>query len=214
MRAASSYKLSGVTRENETLAIIRRVVVVFDISSSTTILEDLMRCERLDVWRNVLITIKELLLDHSRQLEIYKFMGDGWILLFPAETQKDTLFECLNQIKNCFLFEYQERVEPLLQAAPNPLGLTFGIDSGLLIKLEMNEQQEYLGRAINVAARLQGQAKSLAKDGYSNVALISKASFNSLLPEHTDFEIIERRLDLKNITGGENFQCFGVYIED
>lgn len=73
-----------MTRENETLTVIRKLVVVFDISSSTTILEDLMRCERLDVWRNVLISVKEVLMDHPIEFEIYKFMGDGWILLFPA----------------------------------------------------------------------------------------------------------------------------------
>jgi class 3 adenylate cyclase len=203
-----------VTQENENLTVVRKLVVVFDISSSTTILEDLMRCERLDVWRNVLIAIKEEMMRHRKVFEIYKFMGNGWILLFPPETKKDLLFETLNQLVNCFSFEYQIRVEPILQADPSPIGLTFGIDSGLLIKMEMNNQPEYLGRAINVAARLQSQAKSLAKDGYSNVALMSKASFNSLSPDTTDFRATEQRMDLKNITGGEGFQCFGVEICD
>jgi len=202
-----------VTRENETLTIIRKVVVVFDISSSTTILEDLMRCERLDVWRNVLIVLKETLM-YAPAVELYKFMGDGWILLFSPDIKKDELFEFLNQLVNCFLFEFQNNIEPVMQADPNPIGLTFGIDSGLLIKLEMNEQQEYIGRAINVAARLQGQAKSLAKDGYSNIALMSKASFNSLSPDTTEFRTTEQRMDLKNITGGEKFQCFAIEIHD
>lgn len=203
-----------MTRENETLTVSRKLVVVFDISSSTTILEDLMRCERLDVWRNVLIALKKELMGSPLPLEIYKFMGDGWILLFPPETHKEKLFEFLNQLVNCFLFEYQNSVEPIMQADPNPIGLTFGIDSGMLIKLEMNEKSEYLGRAINVAARLQGQAKGLAKDGYSNFVLMSKASFNSLLPEKTEFRTNETRVDLKNITGGEKFQCFAVEMHD
>jgi len=203
-----------VTRDNETLTITRHIVVVFDISSSTTIIEDLMRCERLDVWRNVLIRLKEVLMDHSTEFEMYKFMGDGWILLFPPDTKKDLLLECLNQVKNCYLYDYQEKVEPLLQVDPNPIGLTFGIDSGLLIKLEMNEQTEYLGRAINVAARLQGKAKSLSKDGWSNIALMSKACFNSLMPEETEFRTSEKQVDLKNITGGERFQCFAIEIHD
>jgi class 3 adenylate cyclase len=202
-----------VTRENDSLSIVRKVVVVFDISSSTSILEDLMRCERLDVWRNLLIVLKETLM-YAPAVELYKFMGDGWILLFSPDIKKDELFEFLNQLVNCFLFEFQNNIEPVMQADPNPIGLTFGIDSGLLIKLEMNDQQEYIGRAINVAARLQGQAKSLAKDGYSNVALMSKASFNSLSPDTTEFHTTEQRMDLKNITGGEKFQCFAIEIRD
>lgn len=172
-----------------------------------------MRCERLDVWRNVLIVLKETLM-YAPAVELYKFMGDGWILLFSPDIKKDELFEFLNQLVNCFLFEFQNNIEPVMQADPNPVGLTFGIDSGFLIKLEMNEQQEYIGRAINVAARLQGQAKSLAKDGYSNFALISKACFNSMLPETTEFRTTEKRMDLKNITGGEGFQCFAVEMHD
>jgi class 3 adenylate cyclase len=203
-----------MTRENESLTVVRKLVVVFDISSSTTILEDLLRCERLDVWRNALIALKEVLMDHPLSFEIYKFMGDGWILLFPEDTKKDDLFEFLNQVKNCFLYEYQERVEPVMQANPQPIGLTFGIDSGVLIKMEMNEQPEYLGRAINVAARLQGQAKGFARDGFSNIALMSKASFNSLSPENSDFRTREERVELRNITGGEHFQCFAIEIDD
>jgi class 3 adenylate cyclase len=203
-----------VTIDKDAPIVTRKLVVIFDISSSTTILEDLMRCERLDAWRNVLISIKEVLIDHPIEFEIYKFMGDGWILLFPPDIRKDDLFECLNQIKNCYLYDYQEEVEPLLQVNPNPIGLTFGIDSGFLIKLEMNEQTEYLGRAINVAARLQGQAKGLSKDGYSNFALISKACFNSLMPEETEFRTSEKQVELKNITGGDRFQCFAVEVHD
>src|SRR5262249_19323620 len=103
-----------------------------------------MRCERLDVWRNVLIALKKELMGSPLHVEIYKFMGDGWILLFPPETNKEKLFEFLNLLVNCFLFEYQNSVEPVMQADPNPIGLTFGIDSGMLIKLEMNEKPEYL----------------------------------------------------------------------
>ena len=37
----------------------------------------------------------------------------------------------------------------------------FGIDAGELIRLELNGQVEYLGRAINVASRLQSYTKEL-----------------------------------------------------
>jgi class 3 adenylate cyclase len=201
-----------LTRESDKPEIVRRLVVVFDISSSTSILEELKQCDRLAVWRNLLIELKEFLDAHGVELELYKFMGDGWILLFPEDIRKDELFEYLNNVSSFFMYQYQEYVEPLLQKDPRPIGLTLGIDTGELIRLEMNEQIEYLGRTINVAARLQSAAKSMAAEGYTNVALISKASFNSLQPEKSDFKVSEQRVDLKNISGGDKFQCFALYF--
>jgi len=199
-----------LTRESDKPEIVRRLVVVFDISSSTSILEELKQCDRLAVWRNLLIELKNFLDAHGLDIDIYKFMGDGWILLFPEEVKKEELFEYLNHVSTFYMLQYQEYVEPLLQKDPSPIGLTFGIDTGELIRLQMNEQWEYLGRAINVAARLQSAAKGMANDGYTNVALISKACFNSLRPEKSEFKASEQKVDLKNISGGDKFQCFAL----
>ena len=138
---------------------------------------------------------------------MYKFMGDGWILLFQPDVHSGTLFEFLKAVSSLVLSQFIT-VQRLLHKFPEPTGLTFGIDTGELIRLEMNEQVEYLGRAINVAARLQGEAKRFASKAMSNVALISKASFNSLQPYDPYIKAENQTVTLRNISGGEQFPCY------
>ena len=198
-----------MTREHEAPEIVRKVVVVFDISSSTTILEDLKRSDNLPVWRDLLINLKEFLQEKTYlpEMEIYKFMGDGWILLFRPNIHSGVLFDFLKALTSFVMFQFIA-VHRLLQKYPEPTGLTFGIDTGELIRLEMNGQVEYLGRAINVAARLQGEAKQFASPAMSNVALFSKASFNSLQPYDFDIRAEIHTVNLRNISGGEQFPCY------
>jgi hypothetical protein len=55
---------------------VRKVVIVFDISSSTTILEDLKRSDNLTVWRDFHINLKTFLRGKTdlMEMEMYKFM--------------------------------------------------------------------------------------------------------------------------------------------
>jgi len=61
--------------------------VFFDICSSTTILEDLLRTDNQVRWRNLLILLKKFLSAEAKTQPflLYKFIGDGWILLFDEE---------------------------------------------------------------------------------------------------------------------------------
>jgi len=196
-----------MTRAQDKPETARRVVIVFDISSSTTILEDLKRSDNLTVWRDFHVNLKTFLLRKTdpmeMEMEMYKFMGDGWILLFQPNVHSGALFEFLKELTSFVMFQFVV-VQRLLHKYPEPTGLTFGIDTGELIRLEMNEQVEYLGRAINVAARLQGEAKRFAGPAMSNVALFSKASFNSLQPTILTLEpkikrsICETSAEVKN----------------
>src|ERR1700680_4370183 len=70
--------------KSDPTSTVRRVVVAFDICSSTVILEDLLRTENQRRWRNLLIGMKKALVREAAKtpFEIYKFVGDGWILLF------------------------------------------------------------------------------------------------------------------------------------
>lgn len=42
------------------------------------------------------------------------------------------------------------------------MGLTFGADKGQMIRLFMSNQREYIGRPLNIAARLQAAVKDPA----------------------------------------------------
>jgi hypothetical protein len=73
-----------MSRKSDPISTVRRIVVAFDICSSTVILEELLRTENQRRWRNLLIGMKKALVREAAQMpfEIYKFVGDGWILLF------------------------------------------------------------------------------------------------------------------------------------
>lgn len=197
-----------MTEEKDKLSIERRVVMVVDIRSSTSMLDDLKQTDNLAVWRNLLINQKQLIFDHYAfsRVEIYKFIGDGWILVFPEDIKRSEMLDFLGEISRQFDMNY-DLVKDFLQRRPPKVGLTFGIDSGELIKLEMNEQTEYIGRAINVAARLQGFAKDPpTSEDYQ--AVFSKHSFNQMMGVHKDkLSVQEVKASLRNIVGGE-IECF------
>jgi|ERR1700723_1325286 len=197
-----------MTRDEEPLLIERKLVVVFDICSSTTILEDLKRTDNLPLWRNFIINLKNSLLLVSLDFDFiqYNFIGDGWVLLFPDNVPTDDLCHSLSTISSLFSEDFAKLIRPSLSHEPAPNGLTFGIDSGDLIRVEMNEQREYLGRAINVAARLQDYARDLP-GGPSYKAVFSPNSFyRPALPTPT-VEVERHAVTLRNITP-PNMECF------
>lgn len=202
-----------MTRRNEKPEIVRNLVIFSDICSSTTILEDLKATDNLGSWVNLLINLKENFIGWGQQrgIEMHKFIGDGWVFLAAHDITKDRLFGFLDQCWYILdIAMREENIYDKLSRTPEPLGLTFGIDSGELIKLEMNEQVEYVGRPLNVAARLQGAAKKYSK-GNSVSGLISRSALAQLRGEITDpdfskFEPV--KVSLKNIGGGQEIDCW------
>jgi class 3 adenylate cyclase len=194
-----------MTRSGDELALVRRVVAVVDIRSSTAILEDLKQTDNLGRWRNLLIALKQLL-QETAVVEPYKFIGDGWVLMFPEDIPKSDLMQFLVDFSLEFHSTFDSSIADLLQRRPERIGLTFGVDEGQLVRLEMNEQTEYLGRAINVAARLQEAAKRI--EGSSNYqALLSRNSFNKLPPGSWVSSLREVRVPLRNVAYGEDYAC-------
>ncbi len=197
-----------MSRGTEVSSRERHLVVVFDICSSTTILEDLKRTDNLSAWRNVLIHLKDYLLKHGAELDmnLYKFIGDGWVLLFPDDVSKTALCDLLRELSQSYEAQFEESIRPLLSQEPNPIGLMFGIDAGELIRLELNGQVEYLGRAINVASRLQSYTKELP-GGPSYKVIFSKNSFNSPAPPPAGLAAEAIKVSLRNISPA-TMQCF------
>jgi hypothetical protein len=199
-----------MTRGTDVSSRERHLVVVFDICSSTTILEDLKRTDNLSAWRNLLIHLKNYLLEKGAQLDmnLYKFIGDGWVLLFPDVVSKIDLCNFLCELSEAYEVQFDASVRPLLSQEPNPIGLMFGIDSGELIRLELNGQVEYLGRAINVASRLQSYTKELP-GGPSYKVIFSKNSFNSPAPPPTGLDVEPIKVSLRNISPA-TMQCLAL----
>lgn len=107
------------------------IVVVFDICSSTDILEQLTSRGEQERFNELITAMKHHLAFTQGALEFdpYKFIGDGWILLFTRHTDGQRLMDFLAGLCVTFDWEYRSRVAPYLDRAPGRMGLTFGIDS-------------------------------------------------------------------------------------
>jgi class 3 adenylate cyclase len=197
------------------LKIENKIVLVTDICSSSEIMEDLLRTNNIVIWRNLLINFKKDLVDASNKLdfELYKFTGDGWLLLFKSDYDGSKILNFIFELSDKFEKEFNTSIYPYLESPPDIFGLTFGMDSGPLVSIEMMERQEYVGRAINVSCRLQGIIEETdILTGYR--VIISNHLFHLMGEGLHGYhpELIRRRL--KNIIRGNDFQCYRLSISE
>ena len=195
------------TLEGDRLVPLDKLVVFFDICSSSKLLEDLHQTGNLKHYRDLLIAIKEFLLQQKEKglCEVYKFIGDGWVLLLPPSVKGEQFTDFLYRLAELFDRELKTLI-PKLQSTPKVLGLTFGADKGQLIKLIMGNQQEYIGRPLNIAARLQGAVKEKDKNPAYKI-LISKHAFDDLRIPSKKYQVAEVTRKLRNIQLGDDYEC-------
>ncbi len=159
-----------------------RTVVVFDVCSSSVILEDLQRTDTLDKYGLLVDAIWNYLSLEANHLgfTIYKFQGDGFILIFPPHISADDVMVFLlylvhycNAVIRTFLDNY-------VQLAKLPrVGITIGIDVGPVHPLNSNaaDHDEFFGRPLNLASRFQG---SLKRPDQVNHVLVSGPFYTSI----------------------------------
>jgi class 3 adenylate cyclase len=193
--------VDGLTRE-------KRTVVFFDICSSSNMLEDLILSENLRSMRDLILTVRGFIKKEAllQGFEVYKFIGDGWVLLFPPDRSGESLVVFLEELCRLFKRHWTKYVLPRLQSRPAVIGLTFGIDRGVLIKFRMMGQPEYIGRPLNIASRLQGALKEKDKNPAYKV-LFSNPCFKALRfpPAFRPSKAVTRTL--RNIQGGAKYSC-------
>ncbi|MFH1955040.1 MAG: hypothetical protein ABIL06_25930 [Pseudomonadota bacterium] len=204
-----------MSEPGDELQIEKKIVLVTDICSSSEIMEDLLRTGNMVIWRNLLKNYIKHLAEASKTLnfELYKFTGDGWILLFDSEYNGKEILNFLTELSEKFEIDFKKLIYRHLENPPDISGLTFGMDSGPLVSTEMMERQEYVGRAINVASRLQGAIEDTdILTGYRG--MISNSLFQSMETELDNFhpELVKRKL--KNIVRGGEFQCYRLSISE
>jgi class 3 adenylate cyclase len=195
-----------MTKIAEDLATEEKLVVFFDICSSTSLLEDLLSTDNLRVFRNILIATKKFLQESAAEngIDIYKFIGDGWVLLFPSQISGAKLVRTLTDLSCFFHYQLEKKVVPILQNTPKVLGLTFGVDLGRVVRIVMLGKREYIGRPLNVASRLQGAVKDRdKKPAYK--ALFTKHAFRALDLDSHSASLETRKL--RNIFGGDRYEC-------
>jgi hypothetical protein len=95
---------------------------------------------------------------HRHEFIPYKFTGDGWIVLFDANSAGAVLLDFIGTL-SAWYESRSPRLTDLLNAPLDLHGLTFGLDNGLVKKVKMFERDEYIGRTIVIACRLQSAAR-------------------------------------------------------
>src|SRR5262249_10620578 len=142
------------------------IVVAFDLCSSSQIMEDLLLSDKFDHYEAFLTCVKRWLMNwtdkHSSpkgHFDLYKFTGDGWILLFPATISGEALIDFMYNLCEMINAELIRHIIPSLSSVPSVIGATLGVEEGQLIRMTMNEREEYVGRAVNIACRLQDAVK-------------------------------------------------------
>jgi hypothetical protein len=197
-----------MTLINEIPKIEQKIVVTFDICSSTTIIEDLHKTENITKWRDFLIWMKNYLVLKAKVSNylIYKFTGDGWILLFDFNFPGDELIKFLTDFCIQFKMRYTGKIESFLETPPIISGMTFGIDRGSLTTILMNDKLEYVGRAINVACRLQSAIKD--KDEAPQYKLLmTRPLYQNIRSSISKIKVVEVKRKLRNIAGGDDVHC-------
>ena len=203
-----------MTIESHQLKTEWRLVVCFDMCSSSVIVDDLKSTDNLGALRDLLIRVKEFLVKESQSadFEVYKFTGDGWILLFPDTVEGESLLHFLEKLSAFFRANFEKLIASQLQLTPSVTGLRFGIDGGVLIRMVMMQNTEYIGRPLNVASRLQGAIGDRDKNPAYKCLLSRHAFLKLKIPKH-EYEIVEVWRNLKNIQGGQRYECIKLTLK-
>ena len=94
---------------------------------------------------------------------------------------------------------------------PKATGLTFGVEMGSLRKVVLGQDVEFVGRALNVACRLQAVVKDKGPDPDYR-CLFSRKVFNTYLCHVEGFKYFDVERSLRNISGGERYRCVKVNL--
>jgi hypothetical protein len=200
-----------------------KIVVVFDLCSSSQIMEDLLLGDRFDRYETFLTCVKRWLMNWSQQhsqanghFQLYKFTGDGWILLFPATMNGKALINSMYSLCEMINAELARHIIPSLSSTPAILGATLGVERGKLVRMMMNEREEFVGRALNVACRLQSAVKEKesqpADEGKLGAtcykAFVSTRLYNERLGHlNMPYRVESTTSPLRNILRGSEFAC-------
>ena len=134
--------------------------------------------------------------------ETYKFLGDGYILLFHNSVGPEKIYEFSEELVDIGGKILSIYIEKHIQNSDLPRqGITIGVDSGILDK----SKDEYIGRPINIACRLQGKLDST--DSVNRI-IISKRVFSKIEDIAIRGLFKYKPKTLKNVNGGKPVPCY------
>jgi hypothetical protein len=202
--------------ENKIVSI-EKIVVVFDICSSSNIIEDLTLTGNLASYKTLLKLMDSFIRANAsaQKYLCYKFLGDGWILLFHTATSGENILHYLGRLCKVYSLRFKHTVENHLEQIPDIVGITFGIEKGKLVYTVLNNKIEYFGRAINIACRLQGAIKDNDRSPQYK-ALMSNHVYNTYfrnIQSINKYKPLKAVRKLRNIRGSDNYNCYKISFQ-
>jgi class 3 adenylate cyclase len=187
-----------------------RTVLTFDICSSTSIIEDLHRTGQTIRYDELIRAMHRFLEENSKNYayDIYKFVGDGFILLFAESQIMDSIMTfSIALTTKCYVFINYFLAKYLETPALERKGITTGIDKGEVFSTKLKDpgMDEYFGRPINVACRLQA---SLDKPEHANKVLISKRCYQEIGRKALRIACVETKRKLRNVNSTMEIKCY------
>ena len=189
------------------------IVVTFDLCSSSKLLEDLTLSGNVEALGQMLGHLHHFLRAKTKELNgtVYQFTGDGWILLFPDSMNGKRFVSFLTELCELQHYALHSKVTRLLESTPERLGITIGIDRGPLLQVNFSGRPEWVGRAINVACRLQSAIKDNDHEPEYK-ALLSKHLYEKFRSDFTVLHPVKATRSLRNIGRGPKFECMKVTL--
>ena len=149
-------------------------------------------------------------------LSIYKFLGDGWVLIIDLDTDKKKLLEDFVELCNVFSDHFNKTIEKRLSTEIKPVGLTFGLDIGEIFRILIGGTREYIGPTLNIAARLQSCISNPNKleDDPSNQLMMVRRNYYKYFKDDVSgiYKLVKARRKLKNIKNDDTFVCTRIWL--
>jgi len=195
-------------------------VTFFDICSSSKITEDLSQNDELAIWRKTLKSVEKKLDNKSKDLgfSVYKFLGDGWILIIEPKTNKKLLLDFFASLCNMYLSYFRNNIEKRLSTTVESIGLTFGLDIGNIYSIKISGKDEFMGPPLNIAARLQSSIVSpnIRDDNPSNQLMMIRRNYIRHFQPFLKgkYVAIKAERTLKNIRNDDTFFCTRIWLHE
>ncbi|HUX51630.1 MAG TPA: hypothetical protein VMW73_12600 [Spirochaetia bacterium] len=195
---------------------MQKTVVFFDICSSSRIIEDLSLGEnttRIRRWEKLLAALQKKLTDASGAsgFEVYKFVGDGWIILFDPASEPAGQLAFFASLCSFYEQTFSELIDEQLQTVIGIHGLTFGLDSGDIYPIDLKGGREYIGSPLNIASRLQSAIRNPQdpSDNPADQLLMPRPLFNDRYREAVgkQYETSTVKRTLRNIRNDSTMYC-------
>ena len=190
---------------------MEKYILFFDICSSSEILEDLNSQDKLEKWKNFIIAVSKIIESKSKEFNAinYKFLGDGFIVLLD-KGMSDKVIKYCKKISSEVLRLLETLINEETSIEIKRKGITMGIEYGSINEINIGETKEYIGRSLNIAARLQG---SLKAEEHVNKLLISKIVKNQICKDYKKEIYKETTRSLRNISENKNFYCYEIDLK-